>query len=322
MPQTLVLLSQCVSIPSRTSLLILIDPAVRKGPFTAQEDAQLIALYQVHGPAWALIALSIPGRTDDSCAKRYRECLDPSIIRGGWSTAEDQVLKEGVAKYGSQWSQICLMKGLEGRKGLHCRNRWRTLSKDIQGRGAKRKMPTEPEPADPAQPRLVKKPSPPLHSRQLSHSESTASPVPEQPVFSPASCQRLTDLFVHQTSSTLSESPAAAPCSAPDDAAIQSLLSTLAKEWASSTGSVDPLTSTPAPPTAVNESIKQTRSLEAFCNAISKATIATTGVGMAEAQVQSQAHSRFIPDALWDAISKSLARPIGLQDVAPERELC
>ena len=191
------------------------------------------------------------------------------------------------------------MPGLEGRKGLHCRNRWRTLSKELDGRGSASKRKSS---SDQSSSRLAKRPSTPLSKTQSQSPEPSSTAIDNPPVFTPASCQRLTDLLALQQA----PSPAAAaqPVTTPDDAAIQALLASLAKEWATSTGSQDPLSvpSTPQEPT----------SLEAFCEAISKATTGT---------VQTEPHGRFVPDALWEAISKSLARPIGLQDTAPYGEL-
>jgi hypothetical protein len=56
-----------------------LSPSVKKTAWTKEEDALLLSLYAVHSTKWALIARSIPGRTDDACSKRYREALDPSL---------------------------------------------------------------------------------------------------------------------------------------------------------------------------------------------------------------------------------------------------
>ena len=52
---------------------------VRTGRWTAPEDALLITAVRRHGRHWYKVAELLPGRTDDQCAKRWREKLDPSI---------------------------------------------------------------------------------------------------------------------------------------------------------------------------------------------------------------------------------------------------
>jgi len=97
-----------------------LSPTVRKTSWTAAEDSQLLALYEVHGPKWSTIAREIPGRTDDACSKRYREALDPTLKKDEWTTEEDGKLMEIYAQIGGKWGQL----GQElQRSGLGCRNR-------------------------------------------------------------------------------------------------------------------------------------------------------------------------------------------------------
>ncbi|KAG8903700.1 hypothetical protein FRC00_014561, partial [Tulasnella sp. 408] len=68
----------------------------------------------------------ITGRTDDACAKRYREALDPNLKKDDWTKEEDEQLLEGYSRHGAAWGKI----GEElGRSGLGCRNRWRLLER-------------------------------------------------------------------------------------------------------------------------------------------------------------------------------------------------
>ncbi|KAF9647188.1 putative Myb-like protein A [Thelephora ganbajun] len=56
-----------------------LDPSLRKGRWTTPEDALLITAVRRHGRHWYKVAELLPGRTDDQCAKRWREKLDPLI---------------------------------------------------------------------------------------------------------------------------------------------------------------------------------------------------------------------------------------------------
>lgn len=106
-----------------------LDPKLRRGKWSKSEDKVLKEAYQRLGPAWQRIAQLIPGRTDDQCAKRYNDVLDPSVqdrLRP-WDKEEDEKLLSLHAKHGAKWQTIS--RCLEGRTGLTCRNRWRKLTR-------------------------------------------------------------------------------------------------------------------------------------------------------------------------------------------------
>ncbi len=108
-----------------------LDPNLRKGKWTTDEDKILKSAYEELGPAWYKICLRIPGRTDDQCAKRYNEVLDPSTqtrLRP-WTEEEDQFLIESVRIHGTRWKNISLQ--MRGRTALTCRNRWRRIVADV-----------------------------------------------------------------------------------------------------------------------------------------------------------------------------------------------
>ena len=55
------------------------------GRWITPEDALLIMAVRRHGRHWHKVAELLPGRTDDQCAKRWREKLDPTIRQSSYS---------------------------------------------------------------------------------------------------------------------------------------------------------------------------------------------------------------------------------------------
>jgi Myb-like DNA-binding protein BAS1 len=131
-----------IGIPGRTAKdcrkrwFHSLDPSLRKGRWTEDEDRVLLSAYARLGPSWHEIAALIPGRKDDQCSKRYNDILDPLAQRRltSWTPEEDRILREGVHTLGHRWSAISAL--LPGRPPLTCRNRWRNLSKQQTSPGA------------------------------------------------------------------------------------------------------------------------------------------------------------------------------------------
>ncbi|ORX65679.1 hypothetical protein DL89DRAFT_260849 [Linderina pennispora] len=93
-----------------------LDPSLHKGPWTPEEDNLLRERVSQFPAQWSRVAEGIPGRTDDQCAKRWRESLDPEIDRGKWRPEEDRLLLEKFAEFGTQWQKIATF--FQGRPGL------------------------------------------------------------------------------------------------------------------------------------------------------------------------------------------------------------
>ena len=112
------------------------------GRWTTPEDALLITAVRRYGCHWYQVAELLPGRTDDQCAKRWRENLDPTIRRSPsswpptlltvhpigrdrWTEAEDLKLLGVLEKYGKRWNVIS--RCIKGRPAVQCRNRFLSL---------------------------------------------------------------------------------------------------------------------------------------------------------------------------------------------------
>ncbi|KAG0292341.1 hypothetical protein BGZ96_004301 [Linnemannia gamsii] len=77
-----------------------LDPSLKKGPWTEEEDHLLRTGVQKFKGQWSKIAERIQGRTDDQCAKRWREGLDPHIDRAAWTPEDDVILLQKFEEFG------------------------------------------------------------------------------------------------------------------------------------------------------------------------------------------------------------------------------
>jgi hypothetical protein len=72
---------------------------------------------------WKSIAEGLENKTAIQCLHRWRKVLDPQVIKGPWTTEEDEKIRTLVTERGPQkWSAIA--KHLPGRMGKQCRERW------------------------------------------------------------------------------------------------------------------------------------------------------------------------------------------------------
>jgi len=126
-------------VPNRTPMqcstrwLGALNPTIHKGRWTPEEDTALKESVSEYADLldsdghpqpipWNKIASRIPHRTGIQCQARWSEALDPSVRKGKWSPEEDEVLKEGVRRYGRCWIRIAEL--IEGRTQRQCRTRW------------------------------------------------------------------------------------------------------------------------------------------------------------------------------------------------------
>jgi len=93
------------------------NPSNNKRYWNEDEDTKLTELVNKYGARnWKKIAQHLPHRTDVQCLHRWQKVLNPMMVKGPWSRAEDTKLAENVQKFGAKnWSYIA--RALPGRIG-------------------------------------------------------------------------------------------------------------------------------------------------------------------------------------------------------------
>ncbi|CAG8796152.1 24675_t:CDS:2, partial [Gigaspora margarita] len=131
-------IEKSLSTPTITNQPTLPNPVNQKPSvytkWTEQEDELLREAVQRYGPhKWSLIATHVPNRTPMQCSARWVGALNPSVLKGRWTSAEDAALTETVSRYlnavDSQgnpqpipWNKVS--KQIPQRTGAQCQARW------------------------------------------------------------------------------------------------------------------------------------------------------------------------------------------------------
>ncbi|NXY66688.1 SNPC4 protein, partial [Callaeas wilsoni] len=104
-----------------------VDPSLKKGPWTPEEDAMLMAAVKKYGEKdWYKIRTEVPGRSDAQCRDRYLKALHWDVKKGRWSLEEEEQLIELVQKHGlGHWSKIA--SELPHRTGSQCLSKWKLM---------------------------------------------------------------------------------------------------------------------------------------------------------------------------------------------------
>ncbi|KAH8100495.1 hypothetical protein BXZ70DRAFT_937484 [Cristinia sonorae] len=94
-------------------------------PWSTEEDNLLRQAVAVHGECdnWKQVAVSVPGRTNKACRKRWLHSLSPSIKKTAWTPEEDKLLVGLYETHGAKWSVIA--RKIPGRTDDACSKRYR-----------------------------------------------------------------------------------------------------------------------------------------------------------------------------------------------------
>lgn len=121
------------------------DPNIRRGRWTEDEDDLLKLGVLLHGRDWYLVCRWVPKRTDMQCRERWTNVLDPDIKMDTFTTEEDEKLLAAVEEAGGpgQWAAI-QAKHFSERTDNQLRRRYRQLSGTTTTRRPKSSKSTKP----------------------------------------------------------------------------------------------------------------------------------------------------------------------------------
>jgi hypothetical protein len=101
-------------------------PGRYKSKFTADEDSALRDLVSSYGTSsWSAIAARMSHRNARQCRERWNNYLNPRLGRSPWTPAEDLLLHEKFAIFGSQWHEIARFFPSRSRNAIL--NHWKAL---------------------------------------------------------------------------------------------------------------------------------------------------------------------------------------------------
>ncbi|XP_064153609.1 snRNA-activating protein complex subunit 4 isoform X2 [Anguilla rostrata] len=123
----------------------VLDPTVRKGPWTKEEDEMLLKAVTKYGVRdWWKIRNEVPGRTDAQCRERYLDCLSEDVKKGRWSPEEEAMLINLVRKYGAgRWSKIA--SEMPNRIDSQCLQKWKIMTGYPAKKRIKKRLPKKTE---------------------------------------------------------------------------------------------------------------------------------------------------------------------------------
>jgi myb proto-oncogene protein len=106
----------------------VLDPRLKKGSWTIDEDRTLTEFVSAHGSnSWTECAKLLPGRIGKQCRERWCNFLSPDLHREPFTDEEDALLLRLHGTIGNNWQRISAH--FQGRSANTIKNRWHLLAR-------------------------------------------------------------------------------------------------------------------------------------------------------------------------------------------------
>jgi len=102
-----------------------LKPGLKKGHWTAQEDAILLEMAGTYEKNWAKVVQHIPNRTVKQIRERWSNHVNPIVNHAPFSEEEDSILVQMHEELGNKWALIA--KKLNSRTAEGVKIRWKSL---------------------------------------------------------------------------------------------------------------------------------------------------------------------------------------------------
>ena len=103
-----------------------------KGPWSEQEDKLLMEWVKKNGAKnWTKCSEYVYGRSGKQCREHWNNSLNPTLIKGNWTSEEDFLIMYFYKKYNGSWKKIINL--FEGRTENSIKNRFFSQLRKIAG---------------------------------------------------------------------------------------------------------------------------------------------------------------------------------------------
>lgn len=105
-----------------------LDPSIKKGNWTIEEDNIVLAGVAKYGRSWVTIGQQLPGRCEADILSRYLSLSQAQNVCENWSEDEDTLLRTAIERHGTRnWNLVADV--VQRRGATACMKRWSFLDK-------------------------------------------------------------------------------------------------------------------------------------------------------------------------------------------------